>query len=572
MQMVAAVAEALAPHGIPAPVNVFELGRPSRYPAWRVLFDDTAPVPELWMRGTPAARLRSELAALGLAGRASLAVPDALFVDARELPVPVVVHRPVRGVDAATRIVREPSRRVEILTVLGRFLRSLSRVGADSWGRVSADGRTFRPVWTTWREEWRHHVGRVAERASELGPVVARVLSAVDARLDALDGAALGLVHGDLVPASFILGEEEGTLFVAGVLDWSEACVGDRLIDVVPILRERHAGARAAALQAAGHTRDELTEPGVLARLEVYDLTRLLWQAGGAGLRLRSDGRELADRLETVHQALDETLAGGLRGRILAASPDATHIDAWPTPERRLLRRTAVLARLEPPFPAREAPVVMAGIAAGLMAGLDEALASHGEDLLDRLGRRRVAAWHPAVQDREAWARALVQRALEVPLPSFSLPATWFALEALERLGDTVDHRVLGGFDAHLSALRLAEVPSSEPQLRLMLAVMGEAAVQELPRLVPGLSDLRERQGLLRGLARSALARLFPEPANQPWEYTVASARAYYLEHRAEGREHDILLAYLFAMHTLGDARLPAGPDVLLVLAGLLAR
>jgi aminoglycoside phosphotransferase (APT) family kinase protein len=579
-----AVRGAFWARGLSRPFRMAPLGRPSRYGAWRLIADPHSDVDELWMRATPAARLRTELAALSMASSASLAVPQALYLDHHGLPSPVVVHAPVDGVDGAQVILNDPSRRPEVYCCIGRVVKALSRIESSCWGRSSADGRAFLPAYPSWRLEWEAHLRLLFARAFGLGPMLHSVKAALAERLPALDGVSrFTLVHGDLVPACVILDEEEKNLHIAGILDWSEACCGDPLIDLAALIQERDTPSRGAALRAAGYSEADFEDPAVLARVEVYYLTRQLWLAGGFGPRFCADGRDEAGRLARAQQAIEETLHGGLRHRVASGFKGDGTVEASPDIVHMHLRRILSVASLEPPLAAMNCPTFVGSLGAAFLAVRMPLKAAQctslADRIADRLGRRWERSQHVPVVDRGKWrteeARRVLQRHLDAKAePSLSLPTLWLTLRGLDEIQDALCDGVLGGISAHLASLIWVETNRTErmdAQSILMFGLLCEAALFELPTLVDGLPDLTSARARMRSVAHAAFSTLELPRTPQYTHTGLESTIVWLLDEASPTGEHDILPAYLCALDVLlRRSHLPGAPDVLLAATGFL--
>jgi aminoglycoside phosphotransferase (APT) family kinase protein len=533
--IIEAAGGALHPHGLPAPEHAWPLTRPSRYPGWRLVFADGAEPAELWMRRTPTSARRSAVAALHGAAGASLAVPQVLFLDTPYLPGPMVVHAPIRGVDGVTTLLRNPERREEVHACIGRFARALSRIEVPTWGLHSVDGRRFAPCAASWRDAWWERARSAAARASLLGPLAAEALSAIEQRLPSLMPERFTLVHGDLIPAAFILGEEDEVLHTAGVLDWGMACWGDPVLELTALLRERDPAARRSALRAAQHTESELLR--VLPQLEAYDLTRALQLAAPLGPPVPHDGRSEAGRLARARMALEETLAGGMTARIRAAFHGGA-LDPDPSPVALRVQRALGMFRRWPVPLAAAAPALLGALAATRLHHPSALEAADG--MLDQLG----LAWETLEPGPTRPAPVLAGRQ-----PSLSLPLLALAQSAMAPGCSRVEQ----GLHHHLHALLLTERDAvADPASDLVLGLLGLAALQELP-------EAGHHQSALAATVRASLDRLELPPPSTPISDALAALKP---------QHQPLAWALAWALQCLDDS-LPVDAAAVLALAGV---
>ena len=170
-------------------------------------------------RGEVHAWLRKE-ARLLLEIGPMLPLPVPRFVAIADDDEPFVAYRklPGRPIDET---LRHGADAPALGRTLGPFLAALhqvSRSDAERWTGTDAD------VWNREQQRFREECER---RAFPL--LDARECRYVANLFDGLDGASdIALVHGDLGPDHILVGSGR----IAGVIDWSDACVGDLAIDL----------------------------------------------------------------------------------------------------------------------------------------------------------------------------------------------------------------------------------------------------------------------------------------------------------------------------------------------------
>jgi aminoglycoside phosphotransferase (APT) family kinase protein len=178
-----------------------------------------------WLRKET--RLLPEIAPL-------LPLPVPSFEVAEDGDEPFVAYRklPGRPIDETLRDGADPA---AMGTLLGTFLAALHRV---SKGDAEAWTRTDEGEWTQAHRRFREECERRAYPL--LDPEEERRLATCFDRLDRTSD--IGLVHGDLGPDHILV--ESGR--IVGVIDWTDACIGDAAIDLAwPLHATRPAFAHA---------------------------------------------------------------------------------------------------------------------------------------------------------------------------------------------------------------------------------------------------------------------------------------------------------------------------------------
>jgi aminoglycoside phosphotransferase (APT) family kinase protein len=494
------LAVALSTVGLPPPARVSTLGRSWVHANYRLEYAGTRP--DVMLRRQVVwpghDSLGNELAALTLlVSQPAVPVVGAYRILPRgALPYAAAVSAILPGRDGGTLLADNPQHGARVAQVLGEVVGRLQSVEGVRFGTRGERG-IFVPRRATWRADWELEVharlGAARSGATGLGRLGARLWSRLKARLPALDEVdRFCLLHRDLSPPNLLFQDQGGTLGLAGVVDWEGAMLGDPMAEWANLLAQP-TEALAGVVRGFGEdaVRGWLEQPSILARLEVYALTRCLARCGFASGSLLDGDRgrrraELLERAVSVGEGLAEqgsvhrilSVALGTRGGLWAGwRPDPIHV---------ALRRALAAFCRAPGIRSEDAEPMLDALAACFLAmrcqgNARDVWVARAHHRLDGLGASGPVMHGEPTPDREAWRLQLVE-ASRVGAGARCLAFTLTAAVALalDALHGTVDDAVLGGVSSTVHALlaheRAGVGPQGDARTRLVHALRGRAA------------------------------------------------------------------------------------------------
>ena len=395
--------------------------------------------------------LTNELTALRLApptlplARNYLLVPPAIF----GRPAALTTYIPGRD---GGELTTTPEGREQLAEHIGSVIQALQAKPLPHFGTLGL-GHSFGNRTATWREEWTLDVesswARAQAAGATLGAVGVQVMDKVREGLPALDGVeAFTLVHRDLHPNNLRIDPQGG---LAGVIDWSDALVGDPVVEWATLTQAAPAWFERIH-RAAG-------SPS-LERLPTYAASRVIQHLGFACLPLFDHDRGMlrALSLERAHLMARQALDGE------HASLDETRV-----PIRRAVEALHHLPGVRP----NNAVNWIGGLAAALLGGT---WASWSTDLIDRVDlQNHLRPYGSSTRE------AVVERALgtlpQEPQGAFAVVAVALVAAADDRLDHTLDARIWSALGELVEGLARMEAELTLPDdARGLHARLGRAA------------------------------------------------------------------------------------------------